>query len=228
MSACVSVIMPLYNNERYVSEAIESVLTQTYKDYEIIVVDDGSTDHGPEIVSSYPGIKLFKIEHSGVAKARNYALKQAKGSLISFIDSDDIWAPEKLEMQTGYLERNENCDIVFCNYSNFSDISPDELSERQKEIMAYTDNACLTAACMKRSLFEHFGLFNENYPYGEDTEWTTRLRLGNIALDHCINEVLYYRRVHDSNISLKHQKMGEKQYYSIMADAIRRKLKNNE
>ncbi len=120
----VSVIMPAYNSELYINEAINSVLDQTYKNWELIIIDDGSTDSTAEIVKKISSqddrIKYYWQENSGQAKARNFGLKQAKASFIAFIDSDDIWLPEML--QTSIWEfTNDDQDILFSNSYIFTD-----------------------------------------------------------------------------------------------------------
>lgn len=111
----VSVITPAYNAERFIGETIESVLAQTYSNWEMIIVDDASTDRTVEIVQSYvkrdERIKLYQLEkNSGSGVARNRAMDLAKGSFIAFLDSDDLWMPEKLEKQITFMLEN---DIAF-------------------------------------------------------------------------------------------------------------------
>ena len=102
----VSIVMPNYNGEKYVRETIESVLSQTYSNWELLFVDDCSTDDSLEIVRSYgdPRIRTFQNEtNSGAATSRNRALREATGRWIAFLDSDDVWLPEKLEKQLAFM-----------------------------------------------------------------------------------------------------------------------------
>ena len=106
MNDLVSIIMPNYNCEKYVSKTIRSVLAQTYTNWELLFVDDCSTDKSIEIVESFQDsrIKILKNEkNSGAAVSRNYALREAKGKWVAFLDSDDLWAPKKLEQQIKYM-----------------------------------------------------------------------------------------------------------------------------
>jgi len=119
----VSIIMPLYNAEKFVSASIFSILSQTYENWELIVVDDCSTDNSFTIVQEFrkqdSRIQLHQMsENSGVAKARNHALKVAKGKYISFLDSDDIWKPEKLYTQITFMQNNE----LALTYSSYDTI----------------------------------------------------------------------------------------------------------
>lgn len=110
MNDLVSIIMPSYNTAGYISETIESVLAQTYANWELIIVDDCSTDNTDEVVKPFltdKRIKYLKNEkNSGAAVSRNYALREAKGKWIAFLDSDDLWLPEKLEKQIAFMEKN--------------------------------------------------------------------------------------------------------------------------
>ncbi len=109
MNDMVSIITPSYNTGNYIGKTIESVLSQTYKNWEMIIVDDFSSDNTDEIVSSYKDsrIRYFKNKkNSGAAVSRNFALREAKGKWIAFLDSDDFWLPEKLEKQIAFMENN--------------------------------------------------------------------------------------------------------------------------
>ena len=110
MNELVSIIMPSYNTAKYIEESIRSVLAQTYTKWELLIVDDCSTDNTDEIVQSFLSdkrIKYFKNEqNSGAAVSRNKALREAQGKWIAFLDSDDLWLPEKLEKQIKYMEDN--------------------------------------------------------------------------------------------------------------------------
>ena len=110
MDELVSIIMPSYNTARFISETIESVLAQTYTNWELIIVDDCSTDNTDEVVAAFSDerIRYLKNEkNSGAAVSRNYALREARGRWIAFLDSDDLWHPEKLEKQIIFMESGD-------------------------------------------------------------------------------------------------------------------------
>ena len=114
----VSIIMPSYNSEKYIKDSIESVLNQTYPFWELLIVDDCSTDQTVDIIKSFKDerIKLFQNEvNSGAAISRNWALREAKGKWIAFLDSDDLWLPTKLEEQLKFMVGN-NCYFAFTDY----------------------------------------------------------------------------------------------------------------
>lgn len=118
----VSIIMPSYNTANYIAESIDSVLNQTYSDWELIIVDDCSADHTDEVVKPYltdSRIRFLKNkQNSGAAVSRNRALREAKGRWIAFLDSDDLWMPEKLEKQIRFMEEN---GYAF-SYTNYQEI----------------------------------------------------------------------------------------------------------
>ena len=119
----VSIIMPVYNSEKYVSDAIESVCNQSYKNWELLIVNDGSTDQSSKIADDYAKkdsrIKVFHRNNEGVSMARNYALDKCNGNYITFIDSDDVYHPERLKKMMQIFVQNPDCDIVFSRHNQF-------------------------------------------------------------------------------------------------------------
>ena len=122
MSNLVSIIMPSYNTGSFIRETIESVLAQSYSDWELIIVDDCSTDNTDDVVSQYLAderIRYIKNEtNSGAAVSRNRALREARGKWIAFLDSDDLWMPEKLEKQLSFMKTNG----YFFSYTDYEEI----------------------------------------------------------------------------------------------------------
>ncbi len=122
MNDLVSIITPSYNTAEYIAETIKSVQSQTYENWEMIIVDDCSTDNTDEVVKAYlsdPRIKYLKNEkNSGAAVSRNYAIREAKGKWIAFLDSDDIWLPKKLEKQIAFMEQGG----YHFSYTNYEEI----------------------------------------------------------------------------------------------------------
>lgn len=120
MKPLVSIIMPCYNAERYIAQSIESVLAQTYDNWELLITDDGSTDKSVEIISKYSKNDerinvMVPDEHQGIARTRNMSISRARGRFVAFLDSDDIWFPEKLEKQIKFMLEN---DVAF-TYSSY-------------------------------------------------------------------------------------------------------------
>lgn len=153
MNDLVSIIMPSYNTERFIADSIQSVLNQTYQNWELIIVDDCSTDNTDTVVASFTDsrIKYLKNEkNSGAAVSRNRALREARGKWIAFLDSDDLWASEKLEKQIKFMEENDY-HFSYTNYEKIDEESnklnifvsgPKEVTE--KDMYRYCWVGCLT------------------------------------------------------------------------------------
>lgn len=226
----VSVLIPAYNCSKYIGAAIESVLSQTFQDFEIIVVDDGSEDETASIVKKYEGVHYVYQEHAGVSAARNRALKEARYELIDFLDADDLMLPEKLEKQIHYLDENPECEIVFCQYENFLDLDESEVTLRHRQMLEKHDNRRLAGALIRTGLFAQWGAFNTRMNYGEDTEWLMGIGVGGVEITHFVDEVLYLRRICNENISLLHQRVRfqRREALPIKAQALRRAIKRSK
>lgn len=151
----ISIITPSYNSEKFISKTIESVLSQTYTNWEMIIVDDCSPDNSNEIIEEYckkdSRVKLIKLEkNSGPARARNTAIKEAKGRYIAFLDADDLWLPDKLEKQIKFMNEN-NLSFTYSAYKLIDEedndlgvfIPREELT--YEDILKTNDIGCLTA-----------------------------------------------------------------------------------
>jgi glycosyltransferase involved in cell wall biosynthesis len=114
-SPSVSVVIPLYNTERYIAESVGSVLAQTFTDFELIVIDDGSSDRGPEIARSFkdPRVRVITQDNRGLAGARNSGIRAARAPLVGLLDADDIWHPEKLSRHVAHLAANAEIGVSF-------------------------------------------------------------------------------------------------------------------
>ncbi len=155
MNNLVSIITPSYNSSRFIAQTIESVISQAYKNWEMIIIDDCSPDNSNEIIKEYikkdSRIKLIKLEkNSGPAVARNRAIQEAKGRYIAFLDADDLWYPEKLDKQIKFMNEN-NLSFTYCAYKLIDDeynnlgifIPPEKVS--YNSILKTNSIGCLTA-----------------------------------------------------------------------------------
>lgn len=204
----VSVIIPAYNNERYIGESVQSVLDQTFKDLEVIVVDDGSIDGTAATVRGMtdPRIRLISKPNGGQASARNLGVRHATGSLIAFNDSDDVWTPRKLELQVPYLEANPALGCVYGMISNFWNDGRCGSSGFQRKIRGWSfpemfDNPfiCTQQALIPRRVMDECGPFDEGYRMAGQCLLFLRIAI-RYPIDY-IDEVVVLRRRHDQNIS---------------------------
>ncbi|MBN1450055.1 MAG: glycosyltransferase family 2 protein [Anaerolineales bacterium] len=181
----ISVIIPTYNRVHLLDECVKSVLEQTYHDYEIIVVDDGSTDSTREIVGQFFGpIRYVYQEHRGVSAARNHGIQLAQGDYITFLDSDDLYLPTKLEKQVRFLDDNPNCGVVYCSYTLFDEINtlsrryPATLSGkvyRQFLSQCMLAPVALPTVALRREVLTTCGIFDEKMSSGEDIDLWCRI-----------------------------------------------------
>jgi glycosyltransferase involved in cell wall biosynthesis len=218
----VSVQIPVRNCTHLLAEALESVEGQTYRDFEIVVVDDGSDEDVAAVTAKYPRAKLLRQMRDGVAAARNRALASSSGEWIAFLDADDLWRSDKLEKQMAYLQAHPHCDIVFAQVENFADAELLSLTPRQRQLLETKIDRCMVSSLMRAALFARWGNFAAQYVRGEDTEMLARLGAAGADLTHCVQEPLYLRRVHACNMSLKRERVARDAYLTLMADALRR------
>ena len=201
--ASISCIVPVYNGARFVAEALDSILAQTLRPNEIIVVDDGSTDATAEIVNRYAQyVTYLRQTNSGPASARNRGIEIATGDFFAFLDADDLWHADKLERQLAALNANPAAGICITYLQNFW---VDELAverDRMRDhpfarpLVGYVCQ-CLLA---RRSVFDAVGAFNEAKRIGEDIDWFMRAEQAGIV-KQIITDPLVHRRIHEQNIS---------------------------
>jgi glycosyltransferase involved in cell wall biosynthesis len=190
----VSVIIPVFNGERFLREAVESVLAQQYSSLEIIVVDDGTTDGTANVARSLPEtVRYLYQTNQGPAAARNRGIEQAQGSLIAFADADDLWPADKLELQLPYLIKEPAVDIVLGRMQQVL------LSEAQ-EIAEPAFSVNLGSAIIRKCVFERVGLFDETMRYSEDVDWFMRARESGAAIVTIDAVTLLYRQ-HEENMT---------------------------
>lgn len=183
MAPLVSVIIPTYNRAGLVQEAVASVLDQTWRDFEILVVDDGSTDGTPEALSSWRAVRVLRCRRrQGVAAARNLGVAQAQGEWLAFLDSDDLWLPKKLAQQMAYLQ--EHPALLLCQTDEAwvrRGVRVNKPATHRKvggRIFLPSLERCLvspSAVILHRRLLADHGGFDEDLPAAEDYDLWLRL-----------------------------------------------------
>lgn len=201
----VSVIIPVFNGEKHLHKAIESVLQQTYQDREIIIVDDGSIDSTAEIVATFKHVVTYLYQtNSGAGNARNRGVQASRGKYVSFLDHDDVWVPHKLERQVKYLDEQSGVDVVTADIQCISQEGPPE----PEVIRGFRpqDPFCRlllsgfyllpSVTCMRRDAFDRCGGFAKGFTAAgfEDCEFMVRLM--EVSKAYYMEEVLTYRRCH--------------------------------
>lgn len=222
----ISVIIPVFNAERYLSEAIESVLMQAVKPLEIIVVNDGSTDESEKIANTFKNdICYFFQENKGAAVARNLGIKMAKGSLLAFLDADDLWTAHKLELQVKALEEDSELDIVFGNVEQF--VSPElnaEKRSRLREELKKMPGYLVGAMIIKKKSFQQVGLFKD-LELAEFVDWFSRAKDMKLYYK-MLPEVVLERRIHKTNQGIYKREYRTDYLRVIKATLDRRRTEN--
>ena len=192
----VSVIVPTYNRADRLERALNSIVSQTYQDFELIVVDDGSTDKTSQLMKSFPKAQYFYIKkNSGVSKARNVGLAFAKGELICFLDSDDLWKEKKIQIQSLWLENNKDSQICYTDeiwVRNGVRVNPMNRHRKYSgDIFRHCLGLCIvspSSVMIRAKLFDEIGNFDESLPACEDYDlW---LRIASKYAFHFIEEPL--------------------------------------
>lgn len=209
----VSVIMPTYNHARFIGEAIDSVLNQTYSNLELIIIDNYSEDNTEEIVMSYhdESTKYLKFRNHGViAASRNYGIMHAQGDYIAFLDSDDLWKPTKVEKQVQFLGKNQNIFLVYSRYSVIKNgeilkILPDKkyLKSGNVFIPLFLSNNFIGISTMmlRNVLKEENFLFDIDINYKAIEDYDLCLRIAKTKEISYIDESLAVYRLHGNNTS---------------------------
>jgi glycosyltransferase involved in cell wall biosynthesis len=202
----VSVIIPVYNHDRYLGEAIECVLTQTHKNVEIIVVDDESTDTSGDVAKSFAdkGVRYFRQAHAGIGPARNTGVEKANGDFLAFLDADDRWPEEKLELQLRAFESDPALEMVFGQALQLQNGPAWEAGVKNRNLIVDGVVPGMVAGTMliKRDAFLRVGNFPGGIKVGEFIDWYGRAGQLNVR-SLVLPELLLWRRIHDSNTGVR-------------------------
>ena len=222
----ISVIIPVYNCERYLAEAIESVLGQTYRPVEVIIIDDGSTDRTAEVALRYePQITYFFQPNAGSSAARNQGVRMSNGSYLAFHDADDIWVINKLALQMQVFHDDPQVDAVFGHVKQF--YSPDLDEETRKRIICQENlmpGYLSTTMLIKREAFLRVGFFQTQWEIGEEMNWIIRAR--EVGLNMVLlPDLLFYRRLHAKNKGLLLKDKQHQRLHILKAALDRRRKK---
>lgn len=207
----VTVILPTYNRAGFLKESIQSVLSQTFTDFELIVVDDGSTDSTKEAVQEFPGIRYIPCPvNKGVSAARNLGIGLARGRYICFLDSDDLWVENKLEAQIAWMESQTDCQVCYTDeiwIRRGVRVNP---MNKHRKVTGDIFSDCLplcvvspSSVLMRASLFSEVGMFDEALAVCEDYDLWLRISMRYPV--HLIDEKLLIKRGgHEDQLSSRY------------------------
>lgn len=230
----VSVIIPVYNGEKYLSETLDSIIGQTFTDWEIVAVNDGSSDNSLNVLCEYQSklglkMKVINQKNRGVSVARNVAIDTSEGEYLAFIDADDIWLPEKLEKQIELLEDNRNVALVYSNLLNL--IGKNKTQRKQlinKKLhrgkifdpLFYFNFIPLSSVVVRKKIIEKYGNFNIHYKIIQDYDILLRIAEDN-EIDYVNDKLLLYR-IHINNIS-SNVEVKDKENLELIKEWIQKK-----
>lgn len=204
MNAKVDVIIPVYNGGKFIKEAIDSILNQTYQDFRILIVDDGSSDNTISIVQSIQKetakIVLFEQAHFGQPKTINRGLAATSADYICFLDADDYWEKDKLEKQLKFFHTNKEAVACFTMIKEFDSFEDNGVTPKYKARELPMKGIQKSTILFKRVLLEQYGYFDENQLMAVFINWFSKMQKDNIVFD-TLDEVLVHRRVHDANFT---------------------------
>ena len=208
--ALVSIIIPAYNNATYLEAALTSVIQQSYRPLEMIVVDDGSTDDTAVVVAQWqqqtaahssPPLRYFYQANAGPAAARNRGVALANGSLLAFLDADDWWHPQKLQRQVERLTQEAALGYILSHMGVHLETAtawPVSLNQAHYQ----NEPPCIlpSALVVRQTIFQQVGGFDERYRYSDDADWFLRAKDAAIPFA-VLPEPLVYKRIHATNLS---------------------------
>jgi len=221
----VSVIITTYNRARFAEEAVKSVLAQTFKDYEIILVDDGSTDETEKVLKKYP-LKYVSQKRSGISKARNRGIAESRGKYVCFLDSDDLWLRDKLNIQHDFMEKNSKFPLCYTGEiwkRNGKNLNQKKIHEKLGgDIFRKCLLLCIispSSAMIRRAILGD-AAFDEGMPVCEDYDLWLRISSA-YEIGYIPEKLLIKRGGHSDQLSKKYPVMDRFRIYSI-----RKLLKN--
>ncbi len=210
-------IIPVYNGESFIEETINSVLNQTFKDFELIIVNDGSTDNTLSILAQFEDerISLYSKKNEGVSIARNFGFLKSKSKYIAFLDADDLWDEERLQLTIQFLDENEDyglvhtaCQCIDENSSKIDRILIGKEGWLLDDLLKWEEE-CVPGPCtnmlLRKEVFEKSGMFDPILSTAADQD--IMFRLANITKIGLIDKILGYYRIHGNNMHMNIKKM---------------------
>jgi len=217
--APVSVVVPLFNGERFLGAALQSVVDQTRPPEEIVVVDDGSTDTGPTVARSFPGVRVIRQSNAGTAAARNAGIAAARCELVAFLDQDDLWTSRKLELQVARMTASPELGYSLAAQCIFLQPGCPAPAWLRSEFLDRALPGLVPGTLVARTwAFGRVGLFDSRHGLADDLDWFLRAREAGIPAV-TLDDVLLLRRVHEDNASAAPAALGN------LVEAVRESLR---
>jgi len=201
----ISCIVPVYNGERFLAEALESILGQTYQNLDVIVVDDGSTDHTELVASQFSRrIRYYRQANAGAPAARDEGIRLSRGELVAFLDADDLWHPEKLDRQWSRFQARPDLDLCFTHVQHFwiAEMENEAKQFQHHRLSQILPSYLTQALLVRRTLFKKIGTFYAGLKFADAMDWFLRAAHQGIVME-LLPEALWFRRIHQGNGSME-------------------------
>lgn len=221
----ISCIIPVFNGARYLREAVESILVQTYWPIEIIVVDDGSTDSTAEVVRNYSDqVRYVWQPNGGPSAARNQGVSAAQGAFVAFLDQDDVWHPKKLTRQMARFVTRPELDLCVTHVQTFwiPELCEEAARFREHRLMQAVPGYLTGTLLARRALFKTIGLFNTTLRYGDAADWFLRAAEQGVVME-LLPDVLMYHRIHHANLSRCQASASREEFLQIVKSSLDRR-----
>jgi glycosyltransferase involved in cell wall biosynthesis len=221
----ISCIVPAYDSERYLGEALDSILAQTYRPIEIIVADDGSTDQTAAIAARHAaGARYVSQPTAGPSSTRNLGLRAALGTFVAFLDADDLWHREKLERQMARFDTRPELDLCVTYAQAFW---VPEFAEEEARFRGHTrarpvPGYASTTLLARRRLFDEIGPFDADLWFADAVEWFARARRRGAILE-IVPEPLVYHRMHPGSLTRRRSAAGRAEFLAFVKDSLDRR-----
>ncbi|MDS3861157.1 glycosyltransferase [Thermosynechococcaceae cyanobacterium BACA0444] len=219
----ISVVMVVKNGEPYLSEAIDSIVTQTYPVDEIILIDGNSTDRTAIIAQSYDLVQYQLQREPGLAQAYNQGIESAEGEFIAFLSHDDRWLPQKLQLQIELMKREPNLGYTITNFCYFTESAPeDAYSFKPSLLKQELTGRIMETLVARKSVFKQVGLLSPSLAFANDVEWFIRAEQKNIPMK-TIPQILLHKRVWSGNTATINAGVNSQELLNILRQHIQQK-----
>jgi glycosyltransferase involved in cell wall biosynthesis len=224
-SPLISCIVPVFNGERYLGEALDSILAQTYRPLEVIVVDDGSTDGTAALAETYRDRVRYAYQpEAGPPATRNQGVRLARGEYVAFLDADDLWHPEKLARQVALLQARPE---LACCLTHVQPFWIAELAEEAARLRDHPRNRAVpgyaaSSLLARRGVFETVGYFDPEQWYGDIIDWFARIAEHGLQME-MLPDILVYRRFHHMNLTRRRNAEYRREFPRLMKALLDRR-----
>jgi glycosyltransferase involved in cell wall biosynthesis len=217
--ATIDVLIPVRDGASFLAQAIESVLAQTLPPDRVIVIDDGSNDGSATTAESFGApITVLREPPRGAAAALNAGLAESNAQLVAFLDADDLWLPERLELQTAVLKGDPAIEIVFGHLTEFLDGDVQGVEARTEPVPGVLKSTAL----VRRTTLDAVGHFDASYSVVDFAEWHSRSQAAGVV-DHVVPEIVARRRVHGANVTMRRRETLNAEYLRLARAAVTRR-----